>query len=213
MKQAYQLAAKRSHSSGEKAKGYYDQKVRHATLQIGDCVLVQNLSERGGPGKLRLHWEDSIYIVVNQKRPDSAVYEVKPEAKNGPTRTLHRNLLFLCNTLPIETRPPTKRLGNLNRCKVKPRRNDIPPRFQRRLKVPKQPDHEVQSSDEEDEVLWISRKQQLCNFASAFEPKGISLTATSNELETPVSTDSSELAPSSSEPNPETTLPDYCTTI
>ena len=35
-----------------------------------------------------------------------------------------------------------------------------------------------------------------------------SLTATSNEFETPVSTDSSELAPSSSEPKPETTLPD-----
>ena len=148
MKHAYQLAAKHSQSSGEKAKGYYDQKVRHATLQIGDRVLVRNLSERGGPGKLRSHWEDSIYIVVDQKRPDSPVYEVKPEAGNGPTWTLHRNLLFLCNTLPVETCPPTKRLGNLNLCKVKPRRNDIPPRFQRRLKVPKQPDHEVQSSDE-----------------------------------------------------------------
>ena len=34
------------------------------------------------------------------------------------------------------------------------------------------------------------------------------MTATSSELETPVSTDSSELAPSSSETNPETTLPD-----
>ena len=208
MKQAYQLAAKRSHSSSEKAKGYYDQKVWHATLQIGDRGLVRNLSERDGPGKLRSHWEDSIYIVVNQKHPDSLVYEVKPEAGNGPTQTLHRNLLFLCNTLPVETRPPTKRLGNLNPCKVKPHRNDIPPRFQRCLKVPKQPDHEVQSSDEGDQVLWISRKQQPCNFASAFESKGISLTATSNELETPVSTDSSELVPPSSEPNPETTLPD-----
>ena len=55
MKHAYQLAAKHSHSSGEKAKGYHDQKVRHATLQIGDRVLVRNLSERGGPGKLRSH--------------------------------------------------------------------------------------------------------------------------------------------------------------
>ena len=169
MKQAYQLAAKRSHNSGEKAKGYYDQKVWHATLQIGDRVLVRNLSEWGGPGKLRSHWEDSIYIVINQKCPDSPVYEVKPEAGNVRTRTLHRNLLFLCNTLPVETRPPTKYLGKLNPCKVKPRRNNIPPRFQQRLKIPKQPDHEVQSSDEEDEVLWISRKQQPCNFASASE--------------------------------------------
>ena len=194
MKQAYQLAAKCSHNSGEKAKGYYDQKVRNVTLQIGDCVLVWNLSERGGPGKLRSHLEDSIYVVINQKRPDSPVYEVKPEAGNRPTQTLHRNLLFLCNTLPVETRTPTKRLGNLNPCKVKPRRNDIPPGFQRCLKVPKQPDHEVQSADEEDEVLWISRKKQRCNFASASESKEIPLTATSNELETPVSTDSSELA-------------------
>ena len=101
-----------------------------------------------------------------------------------------------------------KRLGNLNPCKIKPRRNNIRPRFRRRLKVPKQLDHEVQSSDEKDEVLWISRKQQPCNFASASESKGVSLTATSNDLETPASTDSSELAPSSNEPNPETTLPD-----
>ena len=121
MKQAYQLAAKHSHSSGEKAKGYYDQKVWHATLQISDRVLVCNLSERGGPGKLRSHWEDSIHIVINQKHPESPVYEVKPEAGNGPIQTLHRNLPFLCNTLPVETRPPMKRLGNLNPCKVKPR--------------------------------------------------------------------------------------------
>ena len=45
MKQAYQLAAKCSHSSGEKAKGYHDQKVQHAMFQIGDSVLVWNLSE------------------------------------------------------------------------------------------------------------------------------------------------------------------------
>ena len=129
MKQGYQLAAKHSHSSSEKAKGYHDQKVQHAMLQISDHVLVQNLSERAGPGKLRSHWIDSIYIVVNQKRPDSPVYEVKPEAENGPTRTLHKNLFFPCNNLLVETCPPTKRLGNLNPCKVKPRQNDVPPRF------------------------------------------------------------------------------------
>ena len=39
------------------------------------------------------------------------------------------------------------------------------------------------------------------------------MTTTSIELETPVSTDSSELAQSSGEPNPETTLPDPEQTI
>ena len=120
MKQAYQLAAKHSHSSGEKAKGYYNQKVRHATLQIGDHVLVRNLSEWGGPSQLRSHWEDSIYIVVNQKHPDSPVYEVKPEAGNGSTWTLHSKPTFFCNTLPVERCPPMKCLRNLNPCKVKP---------------------------------------------------------------------------------------------
>ena len=35
-------------------------------LNIGDKVLVRNVRERGGPGKLRSHWESGVYIVVDK---------------------------------------------------------------------------------------------------------------------------------------------------
>ena len=68
----------------------------------GDRVLVRNMTERGGPGKLRSYWEQEIYVVT-QKRKDMPVYEVKPETGNGRSRVLHRNLLLPCSYLPVET--------------------------------------------------------------------------------------------------------------
>ena len=101
MTETRELADKKSGEAGTRVKQRYDRFVRSSILLHGDRVLVRNLSERGGPGKLRSHWEDQIHIVVSRKGEDSPVYEVKPEAGTGRNRTLHRNLLLACNNLPI----------------------------------------------------------------------------------------------------------------
>jgi hypothetical protein len=73
-------------------------------------VLVRNLMEKGGPGKLRSHWEDKVYVVSRRMASDSPVYEVKAEDDPRRTRVLHRNLLFQCDFLPFDSQPisPTK---------------------------------------------------------------------------------------------------------
>jgi hypothetical protein len=102
MKEAYQLASKKIRDKGLKAKKSYDRWMRSTVLQPGDGVLVRNLSERGGPGKLRSFWERDVHVVIKRKGSDSPVYEVQCESNSGKTRVLHRNLLLPCDYLPAE---------------------------------------------------------------------------------------------------------------
>ena len=117
--EAYELAGKKSSEVGARAKQRYDRFVRSSVLLPGDRVLVRNLSERGGPGKLRSHWEDRVHVVVSRKGDDSPVYEVRPEVGSGGNRILHRNLLLPCNYLPIDipSKSHRKRAGRVQKDK------------------------------------------------------------------------------------------------
>ena len=145
MRSAYSMARKHSASMSAKGKKQHDKKATYSTLEPGDRVLVRNLTERGGPGKLRSHWEDVIHIVVDRK-PDSPVYEVKPETGNGRHRVLHRNLLLPCDFLPL-TPPPLPRNKQL---KEKANKRHDP-----------QPMQEQHASDSEDgeTPTYILRKE------------------------------------------------------
>ena len=103
-KETYALASKGSKSSGQKGKKQYDRKVNSSVLKPGDAVLVRKLSKRGGPGKLRSFWEDTVHQVVERKGEASPIYEVKPENGAGLRRVIHQNLLLPFNDLPFEVR-------------------------------------------------------------------------------------------------------------
>ena len=74
-----------------KHQKYYNRKAKNTRIDIGDSVLVKRVAF-DGKHKIQDRYEEGVYEVVDQPRPELPVYRVK---LGDRIRTLHRNLLFL----------------------------------------------------------------------------------------------------------------------
>lgn len=76
MQEALEITRKSAKKVAGRNRRNYDVKVRGSMLCPGDRILVRNLTPRGGTGKLRNHWEDSVHTVVRQIGGKGPVFEV-----------------------------------------------------------------------------------------------------------------------------------------
>lgn len=99
LEESYQPASRNAQKVAERNKTRFDRKVTTSGLEIGNRVLVRNVRLHGRH-KLADKWEANVYVVV-KRAGDLPVYTVRPENGEGPTRTLHRDLLLPCSFLPM----------------------------------------------------------------------------------------------------------------
>ena len=149
MEEAYKVAARVSKKVGHDNQKAYDRKANAAVLSEGDRVLVRNLREKGGPGKLRAYWEKQIFR-VEERKGDNPVYVVRPE-KGGEARVLHRNHL-----LPVgeKLQEPPEEVHNPKR---PPKRRDSEREQARRVQAE---DATSSGSSSEDESLNARRRER-----------------------------------------------------
>lgn len=93
-----QEAIRKAHS---KQKRGYDTKVKGATIDVGDIVLVKKVAF-DGKHKIADRWEDEPYLVITKPNNDIPVYTVKREDEICKARTLHliANRKYLCIIRP-----------------------------------------------------------------------------------------------------------------
>ena len=64
MRFAYRVAKSESDRNSRRYKGYYDSRVRDSKLEIGDKVLVRNVSVRG-KCNLSDRWEKDVHVIID----------------------------------------------------------------------------------------------------------------------------------------------------
>ena len=78
---AYKVAAKEAQRAAERNKANYDIKVREATLDIGDRVLIRHVAFTGRH-KISDKWAKDPHVVVGIPIPGIPVYKVQKESNN-----------------------------------------------------------------------------------------------------------------------------------
>lgn len=89
---AYQVVSEGSQQRQQQDQGRHPHKGGALPLLPGERVLVRNFRRRAR-GKLGYHWDPQPYVVLAQPSPHRPVYVLRPEGREGPTRTIHRNHL------------------------------------------------------------------------------------------------------------------------
>ena len=79
MEQAYEIANQNIEKSADYNKRQYDRKVKGNELKVEDQVLVKNVREKGGTGKLRSHWERSVFKILKKKENLPVICDRKRE--------------------------------------------------------------------------------------------------------------------------------------
>lgn len=98
LRHAYQLASSNAEKRQLLNKRRWDAKVTALPLEVGDRVLVRNLSLRK-KHKIADRWEAVVHIVVRQPDESIPVFVVRPEEGGGKDRVLHRDMLLPCGFL------------------------------------------------------------------------------------------------------------------
>ena len=152
MEEACQIAKENMEKAAEGNKKNYDRKAGADELTVGDHVLMQNCREKGGTGKLRSYWEESIFEVV-EKRVDAPVYRIRNIHKQKDERVVHRNLLMQCNQLPEDVfqKSPEKKVSSPEKKKVV--RKPVSKRLKKKAVV--SDEEESQSDDDADGLLLV----------------------------------------------------------
>lgn len=92
---AYRVAKQKKQHRQEQDRVRYNGKHRLPPLLPGERVLIRNFRRRE-KGKLAPKWDPKPFVIVAPIRENHPVYIVRPEGRERPTRTIHRNNLRPC---------------------------------------------------------------------------------------------------------------------
>ncbi len=177
MQQAFDIANKNIGKAGEYNKKYYDKKIHGEDLGVGDQVLMRNMREQGGTGKLRSHWERGVFEVL-EKKEELPVYVIQNVRNKKDTRTVHRNLLMECNELPSKVFEGEVVVKE----KSKEKEGGVPKKKIKNVPAQGGGDAENQEDDEDDRLEILRRLAE--NVSSSFGGEGSDETV--DEIKLPV---------------------------
>ena len=99
LKHAHQVVQARLKGKWEASQKWYSKKVRGASLQPGDQVLLRQIGLQG-KNKLADRWQEEVYVVTSQPNASIPVFSVRRLDGHGKVKTVHRNLLLPVRSVP-----------------------------------------------------------------------------------------------------------------